>query len=41
MLCIKYLSGKHSPLGSWGAKEYDIKYWKPKTMGELLFNYWD
>jgi len=27
------------PLGGWGAKEKDIKYWKPKTLGELLFNY--
>ena len=29
------------PLGGWGAKENDIKYWKPKTLGEVLFNYWD
>jgi len=21
--------------------EYDIKYWKPKTLGEGLFNWWD
>lgn len=24
-----------------GISESDIKYWKPQTLGEALFNWWD
>ena len=27
------------PLTQW--EEYSIKHWKPQTMGDFLFNYWD
>nr|WP_062338028.1 hypothetical protein [Herbidospora sakaeratensis] len=30
-----------TPIDSTDPSEPDIAYWKPATLGELLFNYWD
>ena len=31
-----------APFTSWpGLSDHDIRYWKPRTLGDALFNWWD
>lgn len=31
-----------SPFSAWpGLSESDLRYWKPRTLGDALFNWWD
>ncbi len=31
-----------APFNAWpGLSEHDLRYWKPRTLGDALFNWWD
>ena len=35
------LNGVFDPTAWPGSDPHDLRYWKPATLGEALFNYWD